>query len=163
MMHTFLSTLCVMAATLLAGAAQSDQAPVPRVLTESEFRKAMQELQSLDKRLRENIEEVARADLERMLLFEATMTARADAARIEEIMADIGSFWRARKVNDAASLSNDALMEAGNISKALAIIDLNSPSVATHAQTRLDKICMSCHAIYRERLPDGTFRIKEIK
>jgi hypothetical protein len=54
-------------------------------------------------------------------------------------------------------------MEAGNISKALAIIDLNSPSVATHAQTRLDKICASCHVTYRERLPDGTFRIKDVK
>jgi hypothetical protein len=120
----------------------------------------MRELHALDTSLRNNIEEVARADLERVLLFETTMKARDEAARMEEILANILTFWEEKKTRDAITLSRDALAEAANISKALAVIDLHSPSVATLAQERLNKICASCHAAHREKLPDGTFRIK---
>jgi hypothetical protein len=128
--------------------------------TEQDYAKAMRELHALDTSLRNNIEEVARADLERVLLFETTMKARDEAARMEEILANILTFWEEKKTRDAITLSRDALAEAANISKALAVIDLHSPSVATLAQERLNKICASCHAAYREKLPDGTFRIK---
>ena len=129
------------------------QEPVATVLTEAEYSKAMKELQSLDTALRNNIEEVARADLERMLLYDATMNARRDAARVEEILADVVTFWETRKTKEAAALSREALMEAGAISKALAVIDLQSPSTATLAQDRLDKVCARCHSAYRERSP----------
>src|SRR5438445_13796154 len=66
--------------------------PAGKVMTETEYVKAMKELQSLDKTLRSNIEEIARADLERTLLFDATMTARKDAARMEEILAGVVTF-----------------------------------------------------------------------
>jgi hypothetical protein len=137
----------------------SAQQAVP-LKTEQDYAKAMRELHELDTSLRNNIEEVARADLERVLLFETTMKARDEAARMEEILANILTFWEEKKTRDAITLSRDALAEAANISKALAVIDLHSPSVATLAQERLNKICASCHAAYREKLPDGTFRIK---
>jgi hypothetical protein len=137
----------------------SAQQAVP-LKTEQDYAKAMRELHALDTSLRNNIEEVARADLERVLLFETTMKARDEAARMEEILANILTFWEEKKTRDAITLSRDALAEAANISKALAVIDLHSPSVATLAQERLNKICASCHAAHREKLPDGTFRIK---
>jgi hypothetical protein len=128
--------------------------------TEQDYAKAMRELHALDTSLRNNIEEVARADLERVLLFETTMKARDEAARMEEILADVLAFWEAKKTKDAIALSREAVTEASNISKALAVIDLHSPSVATLAQERLNKACTSCHAAHREKLPDGTFKIK---
>jgi hypothetical protein len=143
----------------LARIVSAQQASMP-LKTEQDYAKAMRELHALDTSLRNNIEEVARADLERVLLFETTMKARHEAARMEEILANILTFWEAKKTRDAITLSRDALAEAANISKALAVIDLHSPSVATLAQERLNKICASCHAAHREKLPDGTFRIK---
>jgi hypothetical protein len=151
------AALIIVTATLSTGAGQSSAV---KPMTEREYAKAMRELHELDTRLRDNIEEVARADLERMLLFEATMSARNDAARMEEILADVVLFWEARRNKEALTYSRGALMEAANISKALAVIDLHSPSVATVAQTRLNKICSSCHAAHREKRPDGTYRIK---
>ena len=126
-----------------------------------DYQKAMKELRTLDAELRNNIEEVARADLERMLLFEATMNARKQAARMEEVLAGVVTFWEARKSENAILFSRNAMTEAGNISRALAVIDLESPSVATVAQERLDKICQACHTAHREQLPDGSYRIKE--
>jgi hypothetical protein len=128
--------------------------------TDQDYAKAMRELHALDTSLRNNIEEVARADLERVLLFETTMKARDEAGSMEEILAEVLAFWEARKTKDAIALSKSALAEAANISKALAIIDLHSPSVATLAQERLNKICTSCHMAHREKQPDGTFKIK---
>jgi uncharacterized protein YicC (UPF0701 family) len=144
---------------MMVGLLTQQQATAP-LKTDQDYAKAMRELSAIDTSLRNNIEEVARADLERVLLFEATMNARDEAARMEEILADVLAFWEARKTKDAIALSRDALAEAANISKALAIIDLHSPSVATLAQERLNKICASCHALHRERLADGAFRIK---
>jgi hypothetical protein len=144
---------------MMIGLLTQQQAAAP-LKTEQDYAKAMRELHALDTSLRNNIEEVARADLERVLLFETTMKARDEAARMEEILANILTFWEAKKTRDAITLSRDALAEAANISKALAVIDLHSPSVATLAQERLNKICASCHAAHREKLPDGTFRIK---
>ena len=71
------------------------------------------------------------------------------------------TFWERRKMPDAAALSKEALQESENISRALAVIDLQSPSIATLAQDRLGKICASCHVAHRERLADGTYRIKQ--
>jgi hypothetical protein len=155
-----ITAFVTLAATVTSLADQGASPPAARVLTVEEYANAMRELHALDTKLRNNIEEVARADLERMLLFEATMNARNEAARIEEVLGDVSLFWEARKQKDAIRLSRDALTEAANISKALAVIDLHSPSAATLAQERLGKICSSCHAAYREKLPDGTFRIK---
>ena len=129
-------------------------------MTDQDYAKAMRELQALDNSLRNNIEEIARADLERVLLFETTMKARDEAARIEEIFAGVLVFWEARKAKDAIGLSKNALAEAANISNALEIIDLHSPSVATLAQERVNKMCTACHAAHREKRPDGTFKIK---
>ena len=68
-------------ASLAVSARQTPLDAAAKVMTEAEYVKAMKELQSLDKTLRSNIEEIARADLERTLLFDATMNARKDAAR----------------------------------------------------------------------------------
>jgi len=143
----------------LATVVSAQQASMP-LKTDQDYAKAMRELNALDARLRNNIEEVARADLERVLLFEATMNARNEAARMEELLSDVLAFWEARKSRDAIALSREALAEAANISKALTVIDLHSPSVATLAQERLNKVCASCHAAHREKQPDGTFKIK---
>ena len=141
---------------------QTTQGP-SRIVTDQDYASAMRQLEALDTKLRNNIEEVARADLERMLLFEATMNARDEAARIEEILDAVVTFWEARKQKDAVRLAREALNEAGAISKALEVIDLHSPSIATLAQERLGKVCASCHSLYRERLSDGTFRIKSLE
>jgi hypothetical protein len=137
----------------------TSESPV-KIASADDYARTMKELRTLDGELRNNIEEVARADLERMLLFDATMNARKQAARIEELLGAVLTFWEARKSQDAVSLARSAVAEAGNISKALAVIDLESPSVATVAQQRLDKICASCHTSYREQRPDGSYRIK---
>jgi hypothetical protein len=155
-----LAAVVVLASAIAVSALPPPQAAPATSMTDAEYANAMKELQSLDKSLRSNIEEIARADLERMLLFETTMNARAEAAKIEEILGGVLIFWEARKSKDGIAFSREALMEAANISKALSIIDLHSPSIATLAQERLGKICANCHAAHRERLPNGTFRIK---
>ena len=163
---TFRVTGAALAVSLLATATaaiparQAPPDPVVKVMTEAEYVKAMKELQSLDGTLRDNIEEVARADLERLLLFNALMDARTDAGRMEELLSRVVTFWEARKTADAVAWSRSAMQEAGSIARTLVVLDLESPSTATLAQERLDKICASCHAAHRERLPDGTFRIK---
>ena len=155
-----LAAVLLASLSVLAAQEPITQEPVAKIATEADHSKAMKELQSLDRALRDNIEEVARADLERMLLFQATMDARRDAARIGDILAEVAAFWEARKDVEALALSRDALQEAANISKALAVIDLHSPSVATIAQEQLGKVCTKCHAARRERLPDGRFQIR---
>ena len=160
-MHRFALFAFLACATLTFGAFAQEPTPeVPKLVTVEDYARTMKELRALDGELRNNIEEVARADLERMLLFDATMNARKQAARMEELLGAVATFWDTKKDRNAVSLARDAVMEAANISKALAVIDLESPSVATVAQMRLDKICASCHATHREQLPDGSYRIK---
>ncbi|HEY7446400.1 MAG TPA: hypothetical protein VH701_28515, partial [Vicinamibacterales bacterium] len=63
----------------------------------------------------------------------------------------------ARKAEDAIASARTAVAAAGNAAKAAAANNMTALAEATKV---LNGTCMGCHNAHRERLPDGTYRIK---
>ena len=81
----------------------------------------------------------------------------ADAAALGRNFATLEQFWRARQVEDAASLSRRAFAAAAELRVAALRGDAARMAEAIAAMTA---VCNACHAQYREELPDQTYAIK---
>jgi uncharacterized protein len=82
----------------------------------------------------------------------------ADAAtRLEAIFTEVQAFWAAKKIDDATATAGEALASAQAVLKAAAAHDMDS---AVQAAQKLSGTCNACHTAHRERLPDGTFKLK---
>ena len=114
-------------------------------ISEEDYSKVMKEIGSLVQTLRKNVEAGNMAD------------AAKDAARLEMLFKDSVVFWEARKTEDAIAAAKTAVMAAGNAAKAAAA---NNTTALAEATKVLGGTCMGCHNAHRERLPDGTYRIK---
>lgn len=80
------------------------------------------------------------------------------AARLEAIFKEVQIFWAAKKIDDAAATAGEALASAQAVLKAAAAHDMDGAGQA--AQKQLTATCATCHAAHRDRLPDGTFKLK---
>ncbi len=67
------------------------------------------------------------------------------------------SFWKAKNVDRAATLAQEAATRVDALEKASAGGDW---SAAKQSVAALNQSCQSCHSSYRERFDDGSFRAK---
>jgi len=141
-MKSLVACACIVAMATLA--AQAPMAGVA-IVTDEDYGKAMKEIGEQSAALRKSIATPSETD------------AAASAARLETILKDVQAYWENKKVEDAARFAKNAAGAARAVSKAVAAHDM--PAAGTANQT-LGAQCMSCHTAHRDRLPDGTFRMK---
>lgn len=125
--------------------AMSLGAQAQKKISEEDYSKVMKEIGPLVQTLRKNVEAGNAAD------------AAKDAARLEVLFKDGAAFWEARKTEDAIAAARTAVTAAGNAAKAASANNMTALAEATKV---LGGTCMGCHNAHRERLPDGTYRIK---
>src|SRR5947208_6497504 len=85
-------------------------------------------------------------------------TTKENTAVLKQAFADTEAFWKTRAKNDAVQWAQDARKHADAIDRAAAAG--NWDEVKSMAGT-LGQSCQTCHAAYRERFDDGSYRIKE--
>jgi hypothetical protein len=144
-------------AAMLAGAvtiaAQGGQAPTPapsgmttaKTWTDGDLDKLMKEIGATVGVLREAIDG-QNAEL-----------AKTNADKMEDLFEQVDDFWSARNVKDAADTADDAAEHADHIEDAVEAKDFTK--AAEHAKL-LQGTCASCHMKYRDKGPDGQYRIK---
>jgi hypothetical protein len=82
---------------------------------------------------------------------------KTNADKLEELFEQVDDFWSARNVKDAADTADDAAEHADHIEDAADAKDF--AKAAEHAKL-LQGTCASCHGKYRDKGPDGQYRIK---
>ena len=132
-------------AALLRKLGAKDQAPAVKIMVASEgdYSAAMKEIGAQAAALRK------------------ATTSEEDAAdaaqRLEAVFKEVQGFWIAKKVDDAATTAGSAMAAAQAVLRAVAAHDMGAAGQA--AQT-LTGTCNTCHTAHRDRLPDGTFKMK---
>lgn len=132
---------CALAAFMLPG---MDAAGKPDV-DEKEYAASMKTLGATMGHLRKSIEAKTADDVV------------TDASKVEAVFLLSEKFWKERKVDDATKWSQDGLAAAKELSAAAKANDMDKAAAATKA---VGATCMACHTAHREKLPDGTYKIK---
>jgi cytochrome c556 len=83
--------------------------------------------------------------------------AKTGAAKMATLFTDVQAFWKARNVEEAANLAGDAMKHAKAVEGAVDAKDFTK--AAEHAKS-LQGTCASCHGKFRDKGPDGSYRIK---
>jgi Sec-independent protein translocase protein TatA len=83
--------------------------------------------------------------------------AKEQAEKMEMLFEDIDDFWSARNVKDAAEIADDAAEHADHVEDA---IDAKDFAKAGEHLKMLQSTCAGCHMKYRDKGPDGAYRIK---
>lgn len=83
--------------------------------------------------------------------------AQTNATKLATIFTDVQAFWKARNVQEAANIAGDAMKHAKAVEAAVVAKDFTK--AAEHTKT-LQGTCASCHGKYRDKGPDGNYRIK---
>lgn len=83
--------------------------------------------------------------------------AKTNAAKVSTLFADVQAFWQSRNVTEAATTSGDAVKHAKAVEGAIDAKDFTK--AAEHAKM-LQSTCAGCHKQYRDKGPDGNYRIK---
>jgi hypothetical protein len=84
-------------------------------------------------------------------------TAKADAAVLRDAFAEAERFWRKQGKSDALKWVADANAHARSLEQAVAAGNWGEAQTAAGS---LQQACSACHAAYRQRLDDGTYRIR---
>lgn len=79
------------------------------------------------------------------------------AERLGTSYEDLIEFWRQQKVEKAVAISETGKATAVELANALHAGDAEKTAALVKA---LGANCHSCHEAYREKLPDGRYRIK---
>jgi cytochrome c556 len=114
-------------------------------MDETKLQKSMKEVGDAAKRFKKNQDEK-----------NADQMAK-DAQRIAEIYHETIAFWKERKMDDAVKSSQES--EAAAKAAAIAAKAGDWEKVKANVQG-LMKNCKSCHDSHREKLEDGTYRLK---
>jgi len=136
MLRSILSLGLVVALPLVAGA---------ETLDEKKFQKLMKEVGDANKRFRAAIESQDSAQVSK------------DAARVSEIYKEMTGFWQQRKSEKAVKWADDSASAAALAATAAKAKDWDK--VKLHLQD-VTKNCKACHDVHREKLEDGSYRIK---
>ena len=83
--------------------------------------------------------------------------AKENATKMVTLFTDTHAFWTARHVKEAATIANSALTHAKAVEGAVDAKDFTK--AAEHAKT-MQGTCAECHKQYRDKGPDGAWRIK---
>jgi hypothetical protein len=136
---------CVIGVVTAAGVpAPASQAQKPP-MSDAAYEKVMKEIGSTFRSLQINNKVMNHADGER------------EARRLATWFRDVQAYWEAKKVEDAAGFARSAVAAAQQIEKSSAAMQMD---VLQDAERTLATACESCHKAHRERLPDGSFRIR---
>ena len=82
---------------------------------------------------------------------------KEQATILKTAFTDTEAFWKAKGNTDAMTIAGEAKKHADAI---LINLGLGNLEAAKTSITPLGATCASCHGKYRERMDDGTFRIK---
>lgn len=82
---------------------------------------------------------------------------RQHAEKLKSLFGDVNDFWSARNVREAASTANAAAAHTDRVEDAAEAKDFTK--AAEHLKL-LQGTCANCHGKFRDKGPDGTFRIK---
>ena len=83
--------------------------------------------------------------------------AKTNAAKMGTLFADVQAFWKSRNVADAADTAGEAMKHAKAVEAA---VDAKDFTKAAESAKTLQGQCASCHMKYRDKGPDGQYRIK---
>lgn len=83
--------------------------------------------------------------------------AKEQVAILKKSFGEAEAFWKARGTADATGWAGDALKLATSMEQAVAASKWDD---VKSSATNLAQVCQTCHTAHRERLDDGTFRIK---
>jgi hypothetical protein len=83
--------------------------------------------------------------------------SKEQATVLKNAFTEIEAFWKAKGNEEAMKWANEGKNHADAI---LVNLGLNNIEAAKTSITPLGATCGSCHGKYRERMEDGTFRIK---
>ena len=83
--------------------------------------------------------------------------AKEQADKMNHLFEDVDDFWNARNVRDAADWADDAAEHAEHVEDA---VDAKDFAKASEHLKMLQSTCGTCHAKYRDKGPDGNYRIK---
>ena len=154
---TLVRATFLLAASALAGAVtMTAQAPAPapppaaaavvaKSWTDADLEKLMKEVGATVGTLRKSIDG------------QNAEMAKEQADKLESLFEDVDDFWNARNVRDAADTADDAAEHADHIEDA---VDGKDFAKAAEHMKMLQATCGSCHTKYRDKGPDGAFRIK---
>ena len=84
-------------------------------------------------------------------------TAKADAAILKDGFTDAETFWKKRERPDAQKWAADARVQADLLAQAVTAGRWDDAKAAAGA---LQQTCAACHGAYRQRLDDGSYRIR---
>ena len=84
-------------------------------------------------------------------------TVKQHVAALKASFGETTAFWKGRAKVDAVKWVDEARSHADAIERATARGDWDA---VKSAQTALSQTCQNCHGAYRERLEDGTYRLK---
>jgi cytochrome c556 len=136
--------LMMLAAAVLVGAV-SLTAQGQKTWTDEEYDKLMKQVGSSFGATRKAIEG-QNAEL-----------AKTNVAQVSKLFTDVVAFWKSRNVGDAVATSEEAIKHAKAVEAA---VDAKDFTKAAENAKMLQGACGSCHGKYRDKGPDGQFRIK---
>ena len=89
---------------------------------------------------------------------QSTADLGADGAKLVEAFGKTEAFWKARGVDEAATLAGTALAAAQKFQEAGAAGNFEAAGAAFG---EMRETCRPCHTTYRQRNEDGSFSIKQ--
>jgi mono/diheme cytochrome c family protein len=81
-----------------------------------------------------------------------------DAQRLSELFKHVLMYWEAKKADDAVAFAKSAIAAADATVEASSKMDMTA---LTASQQKLQGACQGCHMAHRERLADGSYKIKQ--
>jgi len=120
-------------------------AAVARTWADADLEKLMKEVGSTIGMLRKSVDGQS-ADM-----------AKEQADKLEMLFEEVDDFWNARNVRDAADWADDAAEHADHVEDA---VDGKDFAKAAEHLKMLQSVCNTCHTKYRDKGPDGQYRIK---
>jgi hypothetical protein len=154
-MNLVRSSLLLTAVLLLAVVTITAQGPPPqpapvgittaRTWTDTDYDKIMKEVGATVALLRKSIEG------------QNAEMAKQQADKLEMLFEEADDFWNSRNVRDAAEWADDAAEHADHIEDAT---DEKDFTKAAEHMKLMQSMCATCHGKYRDKAPDGNYRIK---
>ena len=147
---TLLLAGCTLAAAITV-AAQGAPAPAPPAMaaaktwTDADLDKLMKDIGSTVGMLRKSVDG------------QNAEMAKEQADKMNHLFEDVDDFWNARNVRDAAEWADDAAEHAEHVRDA---VDGKDFAKAAEHMKLLQSMCGTCHTKYRDKGPDGQYRIK---
>ena len=143
-----LCALCLAAAITAAAQGAPAQAPATapaKTWTDADLDKLMKDIGSTVGMLRKSVDG------------QNAEMAKDQADKMNHLFEDVDDFWNARNVREAADWADDAAEHAEHTKDA---IDAKDFAKASEHLKLLQSICGTCHTKYRDKGPDGNYRIK---